>query len=126
MTENAPTYAVQDDLEPAAGTPLRELAEETTAEERKVPGRRCQVTLEGLEPFVVRIDNRDYLRWDKTAPRQKWGLGQDVPFMFGTFLAWSAAQRAGLTTLKWEAFSAAAIDVTNLKEEDEDLAGPTQ
>lgn len=113
-------------LELAAGTPVRELATEDDSDTRRVPGKRTRVLLEGHEPFEVRVDNRDYLRWDKTAPRQKWGAGQDVPFLFGTFLAWSAAVRAGLTTLKWEQFSAIALEVENVKEEDEDLAGPTR
>jgi hypothetical protein len=117
--------------EPAAGTPLRELAtEEPATVERVLPGRRARVVLElaggATEEFEVRVDNRDYLRWDKTAPRQKWGNGRDVPFLMATFLAWSAASRAGLTSLKWSDFEAAAVVVDDIAQEDEDLARPTQ
>jgi hypothetical protein len=104
-----------------APTPVRDLA---TTKERKLPGRLCTVELDGLEPFEVRIDNRDYLRWDKTAPRRKWGSGRDVPFLMATFLAWSAATRAGLTTMPWETFEECAVAVDTI-EEDAD-ARPTR
>jgi hypothetical protein len=109
-----------------AGTSLRNVATEKGAKERKLPGRRCRVVLDGAEPFEVRVDNRDFLRWDKTAPRQKWGPGRDVPFLMATFLAWSAATRTGLTDLKWADFEAAALEVEELAEEDSDLARPTR
>jgi hypothetical protein len=118
-------------LEPAAATSLRNVATEKDPKERKLPGRRARVTLAGpdgepLEPFEVRVDNRDFLRWDKTAPRQKWGSGRDVPFLMATFLAWSAASRTEVTTLSWAQFEAAALEVEELAEEDSDLARPTR
>lgn len=115
--------------EPAAGTLVRELAaapEPTKA--RKLSGRFARVVLEGpdgeeLEPFEVRIDNRDYLAWDKTAPRRKWIGKRDeaLPmFLMATFLAWSAASRRGLTALNFDQFQAAAVDVEEFTPEDED------
>lgn len=134
MTEPSPTEyhslrradAVDDEDGPAAGTSVREAATEAGPRESKLPGRRARVTLDGTDPYEVRIDNRDYLRWDKTAPRQKWGSGRDVPFLMATFLAWSASTRAGLTTLKWADFEDAALEVEELTEDDSDLARPTR
>ena len=74
------------------------------AEEAGVPGQVLAVTFEegsGLEPFAVRTVNKDYLRWDKTPPARRGGVKnfQDAPFLFATFLAWSAARRLELTRL---------------------------
>lgn len=107
-----------------APSSLRDLAEEEP-EERTLPGRRARVTLESGEELEVRIDNRDYLRWDMTAPRQKWGNSQEVLFLFVTFLSWSAAKRTGLTNLTWEAWQAAVVDVEDLTGA-EDTVRPTR
>ncbi len=122
----APLTAGLDPDGGPAGTSLREAATEKGPKERKLPGKRARVTLEGSEPYEVQIDNRDYLRWDKTAPRQKWGSGRDVPFLMATFLAWAASTRAGLTDLKWADFEAAALEVEELTEDESDLARPTR
>lgn len=133
MTETTPPVdllsGVIDDPR-VAGTPLRELATEKGPRERKLPGRRALVTLDGLEPFEVRIDNRDYLRWDKTAPRQKWVTGgKDAPptpvFLMATFLAWSAATRAQQTDLTFAQFEAACLEVEEQTADDSDEARPT-
>lgn len=124
--------------EPAAGTPVRELAdapEPSTA--KKLSGRFARIVLEGpdgadLEPFEVRIDNRDYLAWDKTAPVRKWVKKKDDPlpmFLMATFLAWNACRRKGLTQLTFDQFQAAAIDVeefTPEDPEDDGAARPTR
>jgi hypothetical protein len=102
---------------------LRELA---TADEVALPGKRCTVTFADRSTIEVRITNHCYIAWDKTAPRKKWGAMADVPFLAGTFMAWIAAKRAGLTELGWEAWQDAVEDITNLAEEPEDLARPTQ
>jgi hypothetical protein len=105
------------------GTSLRELATEKPAERRTLPGRGCHVLLDDGTEFEVRIDNRDYIAWDKTAPKRKWPSGRDAPFLMTTFLAFCAATRAGLTDLRWEAFEAAAVLVEDVQEED---ARPTR
>lgn len=110
-----------EDAQPAT------VASVATTRERKLPGRRTLVELDGLEPFEVRIDNRDYLRWDRTAPKRKWGSGRDVPFLMATFLSWSAATRAGLTDLRWEDFEERAVSVEEVRDEDgDDDARPTR
>lgn len=121
--------------EAAAGTSVRELA---TAPEpagaRKLSGRFARIVLEGpdgedLEPFEVRIDNRDYLAWDRTAPVRKWVKKKDDPipmFLMATFLAWNAARRKQLTPLTFDQFQAAAIDVEEFTPEDDEDARPTR
>lgn len=104
-------------------TALRELAE---LEERTLPGHRTKVTLADGTSYVVRITNREYLAWDKTAPRKKWGTAQDVPFLAATFMAWAAAKREGLTGSTFDAFSEECEEVEAIQVEDEDLARPTR
>lgn len=102
------------------------LLDMATEEEAGLPGRRCRVQLEGGDVFVVRITNREYIAWDKTAPRKKWGAMGEVPFLAATFMAWIAAKREGKTGLTWEQWQEAVVDCENLPEEPEDLARPTQ
>lgn len=61
----------------------------------KITGKVIGVTLLDGRQFSVTVRNRDYLAWDMTAPRRKWNA-QQQPFVFGNFLAWSAAKRDGL------------------------------
>jgi hypothetical protein len=110
------------------------VATEAAAPERTLPGRRARITLEGpdgepLEPFEVRIDNRDYLRWDKEAARRGWLRKKDDQspvFIMATFLSWSAAIRTRKTELTWPQFEAAAIECQDLEETAEDAARPTR
>jgi hypothetical protein len=114
-----------------AGRPLVELAtEDTEPEEVRVAGRLMRVVLEegdGLRAFEVRVDNRDYLRFDKSRTRLKLPAAVDATFVFATFLAWSAGSRAGHHDLSWPAFEATCVDVGNVAEEDTDAAArPTR
>lgn len=111
------------------GTSLRDLATAKPDAGPRLAGHRVRVVLEDpdapdeLVEFEVRVDNRDLLRWDKTAPRQKWDASK-TPFIFQTFIAWSAARRAGATELEFGAFEEVCLEATDLKE-DED-ARPTR
>jgi hypothetical protein len=111
-------------------TALDEFDDITTApdeiEERALPGQRIRVTLEGQDPYVVRITNRERVRWDMTAPRQGWGKAEDVPFLAQTFMAWSASRRENLTALKFEQFRDVVDDLEGLKAEVSDTARPTR
>ena len=53
------------------------------------------VVLDDGRDFVVKTGNRDRIAWDRTAPRKNWTT-EKHPFIFGNFLAWSAARREGL------------------------------
>jgi len=119
---------------PAEGTPLEEAATVAEPEAKKLPGKRARVTLEGpdglpAEPVEVRIDNRDYIAWDKTAPRMGWVKKKDdaTPiYVMATFLSFSAMTRQGLTSLTWKQFEAACIEAEEIVEDEADTAHPTK
>lgn len=95
---------------------------------RSIQGARMNITM-GDRAFVVRVTQRDYIHWDKVAPRHKWGSSQDVPFLFSTFLSWSAARRGDQFTGTFDEWCDVVDDVTPLKGEDEevsDSADPTR
>lgn len=102
------------------------LADLATTETVTLPGKRCTVTLDGQQPFTVRITNRDYIAWDMTAPKRQWGKAADVPFLAGTFMAYTAAKREGKTTLKWEQWKDAVVELVNEAEDVDDVVRPTQ
>jgi len=79
--------------------------------------------LEADEPQAVSIDNRDLVAWDMVRPVRKWPVAGEAPFLFQSFLAWSAAKRAGLTEQTFDAFRDQLVDV-NVSEAVEE-AGPT-
>lgn len=109
----------QDPTNVTPGPSLRELATTEEASEPGLPGALTTVVLEDGVTFQVTTTNRDYLRWDKTPPSRRGGVKgfQDAPFIFGTFLAWSAAVREGLTVLSFDAFADQAVHVTRAKAE---------
>jgi hypothetical protein len=104
---------------------LRELATDEP-DQVTLPGKRATVTMTDGRTFTVRITNHCFIAWDKTAPKKKWGAMADVPFLAGTFMAWIAAKREGLTDMSWEAWQDQVDDVENLAEEPEDLITPTR
>lgn len=115
-----------------AGPSMRELAADVAPdevrEEAGLPGQRIRVEFEpsaGLEGFTVRTTNKDYLRWDKTPAARRGGVKQfqDAPFLFATFLAWSAGKREGLTALTFDQFAELADVVERISAED---VPPTQ
>lgn len=124
--QTRPTY-VPEPATPAAAATAEEV------EERTLAGHRIQVTLErpggAVEVHVLRVDNRDFVRWDMTAPRQKWGTAKEVPFLFQTFLSWSAGKRAGLELPPFEAYREQVLEAKDVKDDqddEDDEARPTQ
>lgn len=105
-------------------TSLRELATEK-APTPAMPGHLIHVVLDDGQEWTVRVDNRDFIRWDHTAPRQKWSA-QTQPFLFQTFLAWAASHRQGLTALQFAQFQDAALETKDVKADEDDAARPTQ
>jgi len=117
------------DVDPNRPTQAAELASSDT-EERELPGQRTNVVMADGTTFVVRITNRDYLAWDRTAPRRKWGKAEDVPFLAATFMAWTAATREGLTSLPFDQagrpnWCDAVEDVERVKVDEDDITRPT-
>lgn len=45
--------------------------------------------------FTVRVTNRERILWERTARKHEWGEATDSPHEALTFMAWSAARRAG-------------------------------
>ena len=72
----------------------------------------------------LNTDNRDAVRWDLHRCRQNWPATADAPMLWLTFLAWSAAKRLGQTTLTFDAWNDAAVNV-QVEGQDDDL-DPTQ
>lgn len=102
------------------------LAEEATEEEVKLPGKECKVTMFSGQSFAVRITNREFIAWDKTAPRKKWGKTSEVPFLATTFMAWVAAKREHKTTMSWDQWQLEVAECESRDDEPEDLVGPTR
>jgi hypothetical protein len=83
---------------------------------------RLQVTLADGRRYVVQALNPDLLAYDRTAAKHHWPGGSQAPFLWLTFLAWSASRRAGDidADLTWEQFSESEChEVRNLTEEPE-------
>lgn len=93
--------------------------------ERTLPGTYIDVTLTGGRTFTVRISNQDYIAWDKTAPKHKWGAYDTVPFRFATFLAFNAARREGLYTGTHAQFEDEVDGVERREVDGDDAARPT-
>jgi hypothetical protein len=55
----------------------------------------------------ARVLNPDYLRFDRTAAKHNWPKAAEAPFLWQTFLAWSAFRRTGqiAESVTWEEFS---------------------
>lgn len=95
--------------------------------ERTLPGQRSQITWPDGSTVVVRVLQPDYIRWDLSRGKRNWPLGQDAPFLFMSFLTWSAARREGVYDGTWEQFSEAVADVSALEADAEagDVIRPT-
>jgi hypothetical protein len=65
------------------------------------------VSLEDGRQLQVRVVNPDFLAWDRTAAKHGWPSMRTAPFLWMTFLAWSALRRTGQLggDVTWEAFS---------------------
>lgn len=83
----------------------------------------------GSEPLEIQTDNRDLVRWEQTRIRHKWPTFQEAPFKWLTFLAWSAATRAGVVSdLTYERWEADVLSVADTRDEDEndEIGRPTE
>lgn len=109
-----------------AGTSLRELAADTVdTDTGAIPGHRVHVILEDGASFTVRIDNRDFVAFDRLRPKLKLPDAKEAPFLFQTFLAWHAGRREGLHALRVETFLETCLEAKDEKT-DEDTAFPTR
>lgn len=82
---------------------------------------RVRVVRDGHDDLEVQTDNRDMVLWDRTRIRHKWPKFDEAPFLWLTFLAWSAARRSGAIApeLTYERWEADVIDVANVDAPDD-------
>jgi len=67
---------------------------------------RLTVTLADGRTLTVQAMNPDMILWDRTAAKHGWPSMAKAPFLWMTFLAWSALRRTGqLAEVTWETFS---------------------
>lgn len=101
----------------------------------KLHAPMCHVLLDdglGGDPDGKTLDlqtnNVDMVLWDRTRAKHKWPGLQEAPFLWMTFISWSAARRTGLippdyTYETWEA-KVLDIDVDEDEEANEVEAHP--
>lgn len=70
---------------------------------------RLHVILEDGTQHDVQTDNRDLLAWDRSRAKHKWPTAQDAPFVWMTFLSWSALRREQLTALSLADYEAQVV-----------------
>jgi len=77
---------------------------------------------EGAE-HTVQATNADLVAFDRERARYGWPKGDDAPFLWLTYLAWKALQRAGIFPGSLAEFEQACLSVTSVDTADVD---PTQ
>jgi len=125
MTTAQPPHligALADLDEPAPLAPLDDLyADEPEAPARRQPGTVWAVDLEDGQALEVRTTNRDLIAWEKTKARHReWPTSDDAPIFATTFVVWSAARRDGMTSLTFDQFAEACIDLNVIGDEPAD------
>lgn len=83
---------------------------------------RFTITADDDSTYVVRIRQADYVAWDKTSLRHKWGSSADSPFLFSSFLAYNAAKREGHVPdgQSFDAFCDQVLDVHPFRDDTEE------
>jgi hypothetical protein len=79
---------------------------------------------DGFDPLEVQTNNMDLVLWDRTRVKHRWPRLDEAPFLWFTFIGWSAARRTGAippetTYEKWEA---SVLDIS--ARDDDDDTGP--
>jgi hypothetical protein len=92
---------------------------------------RVEVTLDDGSTLQAQVINSDMVRWDRTAAKHGWPTVQTAPFLWLTFVAWSALRREGAIgeDVGWDAFvDRRCVQVRNLTDvegtEDDDGVVP--
>ncbi|WP_314148239.1 hypothetical protein [uncultured Leifsonia sp.] len=86
--------------------------------------RKLRITFHDGKTVEVQPTLEDRLKFETTLKRNRgWGDLKDNALKLEPFMAWSAASRAGETSLTWEEFTTgetAALDVEAVKDDDGD------
>jgi hypothetical protein len=89
---------------------------------------RLRVVRTGFDDLdELQTTNADLVLWDKTRYRHKWPNVQEAPFLWLTFIAWSAARRIGAITpeTKYETWESDVLEIETLDEEEDEEGRPT-
>lgn len=85
--------------------------------------RKLRISLPDGKTLDVQPTLEDRLKFETTLRKNRgWGDLKDNALKLEPFLAWSAASRAGETSLSWEEFTSgptAALDVEAIKDDDD-------
>ena len=99
--------------------------------DQKLSSPRVRVLRDGQEPLEIQTDNRDMILWERTRIRHKWPKFDEAPFIWLTFLSWSAARRIELIepSLTYERWEAEVLGVESISDENttegDELGRPT-
>lgn len=77
------------------------------------------IEMENGDIFDVKTKTADYLLFETTAKRHKWGGVADNPALWEAFLAWAAIKRVGKYGGTWESFTK-DVDIVEATPEDAD------
>lgn len=97
----------------------------------KLTTPRLRVVLADDTVHEVQCTNADLVRFDLTRAKHKWPGPEAAPFLWLTFVAWSALRRSGVIAdaVTWEAFQDSTLDISNVSDDGEDgpdVADPTR
>lgn len=128
MTSSISTYPIGEEpleerSELNAVVEPEELLEE--APRRRQQGQRIEVYLEGVDPFVVSVDNRDRIAYETVQNKHKWPKAADAQNLAMTFVCWSAAKRTGRTAMPFEQWRTQLVDWELVEDEPADPTRPT-
>jgi len=70
-----------------------------------------KVEMENGDRFEVTTKTVDYLLWEDTAKKHRWGSFSDSPARWEAFLGWAAIKRMGKYSGTWEEFKSAVDSV---------------
>lgn len=89
-------------------------------DDMKLTTPRLRVMLGDGTVTEVQATNADLVRWDFTRAKHKWPTLREAPFLWQTFVAWSALRRTKGPggDMTWEAFSDSAQAVEDLTDPD--------
>jgi len=91
-----------------------------------------RVIRDGQEPIEIQTSNPDLVLWDKTRARKRppWPKFDEAPFLWLSFLAWSALRRTGQipTELTYEQWETENMDVSAVDpdSDDDETGNPTR
>ena len=69
----------------------------------------------------LQTTNADLIRWDRTRAKHKWPTIEEAPFLWLTFLGWSAARRSKVIgpDVTYEAWEADVLQVDSNDDDDD-------